>query len=119
MPTNEWFSRAQARLAFRNGQNIEGVKRLNLGEGMEVGVVKGQEPGDVVLDHERHQTNIVGVLALNGVLGDQAFPGGIDLGCFGQKLKEGAGGGDFGAGLGAVQPKPLALAGRVQTTYIS
>ena len=79
---------------------------LNLGDSAEVGIVEGQEFRHAVLDHQRHQANVVGTLALNRVLGDQPFPGGIDLRGLGQKFKQGAGGGDLRAGLGGGHAKP-------------
>jgi len=80
-----------------------GVDGFDLGESLKVGVVEGEDFTDAVLDHERDQTGVVGLLALDSVLGDRPFPGGIDLGGLGKNLKESAGGGDLGAGLlGAV-----------------
>lgn len=38
-----------------DGQHVEGVEGLNLGDGAEVGVVEGQEFGHAVLDHQHDE----------------------------------------------------------------
>ena len=57
-------------------QDIERVECFNLSEWPEVGVVKGQESGDTVLNHQGDETHIVAPLTLDRVFGNQAFPGG-------------------------------------------
>ncbi len=85
----------RGRLNPWDGQDVEGVEGFNLGIAAKIRVVESQEPGNAVLDHEGHQANVVSLLALNGVLGDQAFPSGIDLRRLRENLKDGTSGGDL------------------------
>lgn len=45
----------------------------------EIGVIKGQDLEDPVLDHQGDEAHIVTPLALDRVFGNQAFPGGITV----------------------------------------
>jgi len=102
-----------------NCQHITGVERLDFCESPKMRIIKGEKSGNLVLNHERDHAHIVGLLALNRMLGNQTFPSGIYLVCLGKKLKNGSSGCDLGICLLRAYAKPFALTGRVKTTYIS
>jgi hypothetical protein len=49
------------------GQNIEWFEGFNLGESPEIRVIERQDSGNAVLDHERDQTGIMGLLTFGDV----------------------------------------------------